>query len=96
MAEFFVATKRVIKFNTGNTNQFAPRTVNRTSWHLAGPFSKRATAERTACSAMGTHTCLDALVLTPSEMDRLRKGTDDYELRNLLAKAGDLVTKQPI
>jgi hypothetical protein len=59
---FVVITKRVVKFNTGSEKRFDPRTANREETTVSGPFSKRSLAERAAASALGTHTCLGALV----------------------------------
>jgi hypothetical protein len=65
---FFVMSKRVVKFTTGNTEKFAPRASNAVIWTASGPFAKRSLAERAAASALGTHTCLGAMVVSAAEI----------------------------
>lgn len=69
---FFIVTKRVVKLNTGRTEQFAPRTANHEEWTISGPLSKRSLAERAAVSALGTHTCLSAQVHDVASLQALR------------------------
>lgn len=65
---YFVITNRVVKFNTGATEKFAPRTSNNTIYTASGPFSPKQ-ARQAAVAALSTHTCLEAQVLS---LDQLR------------------------
>ncbi len=72
---FFVLTERVVKGTTGTTKKFEPRTTNYTHWHVAGPFTSRKLAERTASTALGTHTCLNAEVYDSDELERIKSAS---------------------
>lgn len=68
---YYVVTTRVVKIGTGSTERFTPRTANRTSHYVSGPFGKRSVAERSASMAMGTHTCLAACVVGQEQVEAI-------------------------
>lgn len=65
---FAVITKRVIKFNIGQTDKFAPRTANQESYAVSGPWRTRKAAELAALKAMGVHTTLGAEVVSEEDL----------------------------
>lgn len=96
---YYVSTVRVIKLNTGNTgaqDKFTPRTVNRESIRVSGPWAERNSAEQAALAALATHTCLSAVVLTTEDMQaaivRMRSnGTSYSDSYNAMRDALQLV-----
>jgi hypothetical protein len=44
-------------------DRFGARTTTSRSWHVSGPFVRRASAERAAVLAMGTHSALSVQVV---------------------------------
>jgi hypothetical protein len=70
---WYVITRRVVKQSTGSTARFAPRSNNMESWHYSGPFEQQRMAERAAVSAMATHTCLSAAVLSGEQIASMVK-----------------------
>lgn len=83
---FFVLTKRVVKVATGsNSDQYAARSTNRIFWTMNGPFNKKSLAERAAIDVLGTHTCLEAQVLSDVNVRKLLSSSDTlYELRKVI------------
>lgn len=70
-----VQIDRLVKFNTGATQRFAPRSANRTEIAWAGPFRLRSRAEQAVLSTLGTHTCLSAVIVSEDFIrDELAKG----------------------
>lgn len=69
---FFVLTKRVVKYNTGSTEKFAPRSANQESYQVSGPFTSRKAAERACVNCLATHTCLMAQVATIEQLREIR------------------------
>lgn len=84
MSNYYVVTNRVVKYNTGATDKFAPRTANRESWAISGPYQKKSWAERASMLALGTHTCLSATVTTE---EILREYRGNYLLEQEIHKA---------
>lgn len=69
---FFVLVKRVVRYVTSNSaDRFQPRTANRESWTVNGPFTRRKTAEQAAMAALGQHTCLLAQVMSAAALESL-------------------------
>ncbi len=84
---YFVITKRVVKFNTGATEKFAPKSGNRTDWTLSGPFDTQVRAERCALRALGTHTCLSAQIYDDDGIAFLQRQQDTpYELSHAITR----------
>lgn len=83
---FYLVTHRVYKIATNSSERFAARSTNHTSWEVSGPFSRRSPAERAMVTALGTHTCLSAQVMTVEQMQASR-GDSDYGLRRAIEKA---------
>jgi len=76
---WYLLTRRVVRHGTGSTGAYQPRSANRESWHISGPWSKRPLAERAAVAALGQHTCLSAEVYSAEEMARLAAASPSYE-----------------
>ena len=55
---FVVIVSRVVKVNTGATEKFAPRSTNRTTKHVSGPFPSFKAAQHAVLAALSSHTCL--------------------------------------
>lgn len=67
MTKYYVVTERVIKYNTGSQDRYAPKTTNREEEHYTGPMTAKE-AREAAKLAMATHTCLSALVMSEFEL----------------------------
>jgi hypothetical protein len=83
---FVVLTRRVIKVNTGSTEKYAPRSANRISRQVSGPFPSLRVAQKAAFRCLGVHTCIDAQVWNEAqireEFDKgyARNGNDMFEV----------------
>lgn len=82
---YVLICKRVVKFNTGSTEKFSPRSANRAGLYVSGPFTSLRMAQRAAITALATHTCLDAQVWSERQVQAeavkgsVRLGEERYD-----------------
>lgn len=86
---FVVIVERVVKVNTSASEKFSPRTANRTSKHVCGPFRTAGTAQKAVLAALSTHTALSASVWSAEQIaeKQTNRGRLSSENQNLFAEA---------
>jgi hypothetical protein len=61
--------------------KYEPRTENRESFRVSGPFEQRADAEAAARDALATHTCLSARVISRERDLAMLAAADEQKRR---------------
>ena len=65
---YVLIVRRLVKMNTGNTEKFSPRTVNRECLRVSGPFLSLKAVQRAVLAVLATHTALDAQVWSEAQL----------------------------
>ena len=88
---FFILVERVVKMaRDAGGDKFAARSTNHTSWTVSGPITKINAAERALLSVLGTHTCLEAKILTKEQLLNMARASSfdiQYDMQKAIREA---------
>lgn len=63
-----IVVTRIVKVNTGAIEKYSPRTANRETSHVLGPFLSVKAAQVALVKVSGAHTCLGARMLSETQV----------------------------